>query len=997
MADLSVPPLPSDDVPTAYTVPSLRTRGLSVSHVDRATAFVNVAKRSERLNALYSSNDVGNTEAALDADDTIRGYAVDVWDDVSRKWHSLCRRIATYTIPGTTTTFQVEDEGAVTLAVTGPSDLAGPSNDQYLHESLFHWNGWSLVAPRPGKMIPKEGMPVDPAPQAGGSPIAVTFQAKPGTLPRLRYGRTYRFRMRAIDLAGNDVSGGTTDFSDASPPQVHRRFDPVPTPVILLAAPRGAGESVEEMVVRGNFDAPIAEPAYRHVVPPKISQLMAEEHGLFDVNGGLSVNDYQMIAQRDAATWATRGVEDPAGQGQRYYPDPLLQVPYLPDVFSRGTSFQGLPGASGVVKIDFNYLNAIPDRLGLIGGISGALALTYGLLGSLLGVTSPAAWPNAQPFKIRLVEGNRAPSWNALLRVLTVELPKGRRTEVAYSSYVNSADAPQLGVWGWVTEGGGDVSALKTLVTSGRHWMITPNRKLILTHAVRQPVTKPAFGTLTATRSPGQNFASLTGTVTVDRPSTGKLDLRGSWVEQIDDLRAPGPVSPTLSAVVKQDSLGYDGPDTASLAARHEFGDSKYRRVGYSLLGTTRYAEYFTKTRKITFIGTQGVKLSDDGVVPSSDVVSLDATTYRQGADYVIDYPTGNIARIATGTIPAGTPVTVRFVEPPITRDGAAVKYLDIPASARPAAPKVSYLIPAFDWASANSGTIFNPKVTSTRQGGGLRVYLERPWFSSGDGEQLGVVTWAGSGAPGAQFDGLLSEWGRDPIWVSAAPRAERPANGDFALAPGARTGLTLAEVPGAASVGVAPHDVAYDTTRGLWYADLQVDAGTPYFPFIRLALARYQAHALPGCELSPVVLADFIQLAPGRTASVTWSLLDSQALSFSVTGPGYTNAVAGTSGSGTSTVYASVQQYDPDLTGDLAWVDVPGMPPIALTAASAGGNTFTWSGALRLPGNRLLNRYRLVLREVEQYTADAGDVRAANSVTGAAGQRTVYVDTIPL
>lgn len=203
--------------------------------------------------------------------------------------------------------------------------------------------------------------------------------------------------------------------------------------------------------------------------------------------------------------------------------------------------------------------------------------------------------------------------------------------------------------------------------------------------------------------------------------------------------------------------------------------------------------------------------------------------------------------------------------------------------------------------------------------------------------------------------------------------------------------------MPGAAVAGVAPHEVAYDTTRQLWYADLQIDPGAPYFPFIRLALARYQAHALPGCELSPVVLADFIQLAPGRTASVTWSLLDPQALSFSVTGPSYTNAVAGSSGSGTSTVYASVQEYNPDFTGDLAWVDVPSLPPSALTAAAAGGNAFTWTGALRLPANRLLNRYRLVLREVEQYTADAGDIRPPGSVTGAPGQWTVYVDTIPL
>ena len=31
---------------------------------------------------------------------------------------------------------------------------------------------------------------------------------------------------------------------------------------------------------------------------------------------------------------------------------------------------------------------------------------------------------------------------------------------------------------------------------------------------------------------------------------------------------------------------------------------------------------------------------------------------------------------------------------------------------------------------------------TSKRTGGGLRIYMDRPWYSSGDGELLGVVVW---------------------------------------------------------------------------------------------------------------------------------------------------------------------------------------------------------------------------------------------------------------
>ena len=37
-----------------------------------------------------------------------------------------------------------------------------------------------------------------------------------------------------------------------------------------------------------------------------------------------------------------------------------------------------------------------------------------------------------------------------------------------------------------------------------------------------------------------------------------------------------------------------------------------------------------------------------------------------------------------------------------------------------------------------------------------------------------------------------------------------------------------------------------FDQVRKLWYCDLQLDAGTSYFPFVKLALARYQPHSIP-------------------------------------------------------------------------------------------------------------------------------------------------------
>ena len=57
---------------------------------------------------------------------------------------------------------------------------------------------------------------------------------------------------------------------------------------------------------------------------------------------------------------------------------------------------------------------------------------------------------------------------------------------------------------------------------------------------------------------------------------------------------------------------------------------------------------------------------------------------------------------------------------------------------------------------------------------------------------------------------------------------------------------------------------------RKLWYCDIELDAGSrTYMPFVRLALVRYQPHAIGGMKLSRVTLAEFAQVLPRRAVTL--------------------------------------------------------------------------------------------------------------------------------
>ena len=358
--------------------------------------------------------------------------------------------------------------------------------------------------------------------------------------------------------------------------------------------------------------------------------------------------------------------------------------------------------------------------------------------------------------------------------------------------------------------------------------MLTPPHEVALVSAVRQPLGHPRFVHLHADRAAGTTATRFTGALAVSGRSTSRIELLASWTEPVD----------------------LDDGNKPDLAVAHEAfadelvvnqlpapGDAIVLRTGNRPVGMYRSDEDL-----IRFTGE------------SSPRHEFDDTRHR-----LVHY----IAR-----------ATSRFREyfaPDDPRDftlkGEEVA-VHVPASTRPAAPSVLYVVPTFGWERGSNPD--DPQVqVNRRRGGGLRVYLERPWFSSGVGELLGVVhDCVLDQRARRELRHFVTEWGRDPVvdstGLAAEPLMQFPAAVEIAGP------LTLPELGAEHPVHAATHRLGFDEARDLWFCDVEIDPGTAYRPFVRLALARCQLHAVPGVELSPVVLLEFAQLAPDRALIVT-------------------------------------------------------------------------------------------------------------------------------
>ena len=196
--------------PASSAPGTLRTSGFGLARTDRVAATRAATAKAESMSA---PDDVpGVLGPEMTYDDMVRGLRLEVWDDRSRLWHSLHERLVTVDADPGDGSRSVLADAADTgfLQLSGLNRVPGSdANPYYLHEVVAGWDGWSLSAPRPGRTIVhgpdgSEQVVVEPDDEPATG-VHIRTRVRPASLPRLRWGMSYSFRLLGVDLAGGTV------------------------------------------------------------------------------------------------------------------------------------------------------------------------------------------------------------------------------------------------------------------------------------------------------------------------------------------------------------------------------------------------------------------------------------------------------------------------------------------------------------------------------------------------------------------------------------------------------------------------------------------------------------------------------------------------------------------------------------------------------------------------------------------------------------------------
>ena len=859
-----------DPVTASERMAPLKTADLSIAQTGAADALHDrmidhAAKENGVITArltdqpTYAKAIVGNadvqTDLTFDIADLQRGLVVDVRDTSDGKsWQSLCRRSVSYTFPGANAAAQAalppgdpQELGCVTTTGLHVNSDNNPTNADLalaIHEVLFAWkNGFSCVVPPPGTDGSNaRRLVAEPGPDG----FSVTFDVPNDSLPPLRYGRSFRFSARIMDLAGNvpQLDPALAEMS-ASSDVAFLRYEPILPPAIIYVDDQTLNrqESLATVIAADTSPhSPWGGNRQRHLAPPKADFTTMLRHRVFDnesftgwrdeLSPGGNVDDtYQWVVDSNAGA-----------------------VNAIPSVHSAPT-FDIRTFANGVNGIN----GAIPDPLadhycifGLPNHKDGLAIPLYLSEGAAVG--DPGyAWPHPMPVVLEVREG--VPTESGLQRflnqpgiddhwLLTVYLQKGTELPIEICSAPRREQIDSLALYEHIMKSSTDEKTKQSLaddIVNGASWLFTPRIRLRLIHALSQPQFAPATTakddqlrtdesvaalaaeTLSADQAriavkgaPNSSKAQFSFTRYLPYRSASAFTAKAAWDEWRDD--GPGRTPPSkqpFSVELYREDLPLAADGWRSVSFGHTFDDPRHRALDVGLQVTARYASVFVNP-------INGFTTQTPAGAPENQAAFLNAAVPK--------------------------PLTTSYANP-------ILQWEFVPASGD------QWTIAREEMANDN-----HYYWKRTRRAG-VRIRVARPCLQTGLHEELGIVTCSDLTQLEA-MRGHVTEIGRNPIWQTSRPDYSTILRDYVDSEP-----LTLA-------IGGQPHPIVVygyplryqDAPDDDYCADVFFAEPISYMPLVRLVATRYQPDSLPSCKISVASATPFVPILPTRTMTVRWT-----------------------------------------------------------------------------------------------------------------------------
>ncbi|CAH2214818.1 hypothetical protein [Tepidibacter aestuarii] len=581
----------------SFMMPALRTAGLMLIRCGRQDDFAD-RRRSANVNARNSMSD-----NVFYADDLVLGYRIDIREEGSNKWKSLHKRKADYEVNEKEIVKGVPEEGhtkAHAAILYGNRTLRAD-------EVIACWRGWSFAVPQPRTDLSDNRLCPD-------MPFRFDwdFSVPEGTLPRLRFATGYQLRARVADIAGGGIKEDeqtvNRHFTDIV---YYRRYEPVLSPELALPPnlkptnlepnKLSPGEAINQLVIRSDSEVDVSEfntNAERLLYAPKTSLTLSEQHKALDL---MTLEQIQELLKN---ALVNQNLNAPI------HLDEIL----LPDVAAAGICVfpRSKPGGPNVTRMEKRYWSK---------------------------------WPDFRPMEIVLKERANEDSnifeWEESSKPgigdrLIVRLAKAEEVTLELSSFLKGDFFDHFAIFDHLpsidTED--DRGAA---VKQGRHPLVTPAQTVTLTHAVRRPLRKPgSFSFPEGERKPrirssnrleGQTFAILDPIdLGVDSKSTAKLEITAKWTEPTNHVEVNVPVQ---SFTINR------GEDRIKEGILHEFGDTRHRKITYTLNAVSRFKQFFKEQDEEAYVAQTELPISiPNSARPSPPVILATRPAFVWQEDY---------------------------------------------------------------------------------------------------------------------------------------------------------------------------------------------------------------------------------------------------------------------------------------------------------------------------------------------------------------------------